>query len=545
MGHDNDNKISSKNLSAYEVLSSGSCVGCSACISICPKKALSFAEDKYGYYVPQIDLSLCNRCGVCQKICPALSQSKLGQREHNRTSPSLWAVKVNNIDILKESTSGGIFTYLASEIIDLGGVVVGAAWTEDLTVKHILVDNKNDLSKLRKSKYMQSYPGNIFNAIKECLDDGMKVLFSGCPCQVAGLYSFLRKDYQNLYTVDLLCGNAPSKRFFQMYLKESFKDMPVSYEFRNKKYGLWYTHTVQVTNEVGDEIAILKDDDIYQMAYHPHLMCPIHCEKCKFQSLPRYGDITIGDFWGLRKKEKDLFVDDGISAVLINNDRGDFLFNSINESVFSIKKLVPLSWLGGNGYALPGKHNYSPPSRDRFYRAIAFGESFNESFEHATRVPTEDEIVNMLKGKLIIYTHDTINFVFCSYDWEEHHIFGDTYMFPRRIKSPNNKNAWIILDKSLNKDKTYRVFIKFKVSTTNDYVSFFVMDSVVKNRQLVFKHFVHKTNSEDYVSKEFVFTAKHDCNSFVIAASQFYGDDPWFALSQLIIYEDTADLYSD
>lgn len=526
----------SSKISAYEALPKGYCTGCSACISICPKNALKLSADEFGYYVPEVDLDLCNRCGQCQKICPAINYSRKNSK--NRTAPDLLAVKISDKEILRKSTSGGIFSLLATGILKNGGYVCGAAWTEDLNVKHIIVNRIEDLALLRKSKYLQSRIDGIFKQIKDILNDGKKCLFSGCPCQVAGLKSYLRKDYSNLITVDLLCGNAPSASFFQKYLKENFDEKPSSYEFRTKDGGLWHEHASKVI--CGNKIKIVKKvEDTYQKAYHPHIMCPIHCEQCKYQKLPRCGDITIGDFWGIKKRLPNIEVSDGISAVLLNNDKGQTYFSTISDSEFNLKRIVPLEWLGGNGYALKVTSNYASPGRNRFYKTIKTGMNFSEALNVANRRPVIEQIKAETCNAVSSYkSQERKDFILNTEYWEEHHILGDTYIFVKNSVSTPQKYAQRKFDKRLIKDCWYRIYIKFKLSTTSAIVNFHLMDTDNNKYRIIYKHKVKPEDSENYSEIEIAFLADQFYDSFMVGASQFTGHDPWFAMKAMCVFKD-------
>ncbi len=522
---------------ASEVLSKGFCTGCSSCVSVCPRGALSFCKDEYGYYVPKVDFNICNRCGLCQKVCPALKFSQ--HKNHNKNNPELWIVKNADKSVLKCSSSGGAFSILAGEVIKNQGVVSGAAWTADFHVQHLIVDNYDDLALLRKSKYMQSFISDVFVKIESLLKQGRMVMFSGCPCQVAGLKLFLRKDYPGLITVDLLCANSPSSEFFQKYINETFDRKPVEYEFRSKKYGSWTSYASRVCFDDGTEVGINKADDLYQRAFHPHIMCPPHCEKCQFQTLPRVGDFTIGDFWGIRKKLPDLFVDDGVSAVLINSDKAEKFFDSVDKSIFDLKQKVPLEWLGGNGYALGGKSNYASQGRNRFYFGIKSGLSFKDALDSALKTPVCDDSLANAGNCVSFYNSAKVtDFKFDPAYWEEHHFFDSTYLFARFASSPSRKFAWRIFDKRLLSGHTYRFYVVFKVSTTSKIVNFHVMDTTTKHYKVIHRHTVGSSDSEKFVIKEFVFSADRNYDSFMIGASQIIGGDPWFAIQKLLVLED-------
>ena len=555
-----------------EAVSPGMCTGCSACVNSCPKKALSFKKDRFGYFVPDIDIEKCNRCGLCANLCPAI---KLPARS-NSDNPSLYAFIARDEKLLQKSSSGAAFGVMAAHMLSQGGAVSGCAWSEDWNkslsnfdndapqndvssssntgmeplsseispvAEHIIVDDEADLQKLHKSKYFQSYMGSVFSEISQLLKAGRRVLFCGCPCQVAGLRSFLRKDYDDLICVDLLCGNAPSQSFFIKYVKESFQEIPASYEFRNKTSGSWATHTVKVGFKNDCYSVIERNADLFQKAYHKHIMTPPHCESCKYQTIPRYGDITIGDFWGISKHDPQFNCQKGVSLILVNNNKGKSFFESLPNDVIDYLDEKPLEWLGKNGCALKGCHNWSYPGRNRFYLSYSSGKSFEKSLDEALKLPNDDDISRLVQGSVFYF--DSINgsnFRFSPDDWEEHHIYKDVYLFAKRKESPIRRYAWLSFKSKLTKDTRYRVFVKFKVSTLSNIVNFHIMDMITKKNQLICSYHVEDFSSENYVIKEFVFDANFDYDCFMIAASQIKGEDPWIAFNKILIIKD-KDLY--
>ena len=344
------------------------CAGCSACVGICPKGAVSLVPDEWGYYRRAVNEALCVDCGLCTKVCPALQLPETG----NSLKPECYEFIASDDEILRKSSSGGIFTTLAAQILAQGGVVVGAAWRDDFAVEHIVVESEEELWKLQKSKYLQSYMGNSLCRVKALLDGGRLVMFTGTPCQVAGLRTFLGKEYDNLFTVDILCGNAPSAMFFKKYITEDFGDRLKSYEFRHKSdKKRWDSIHVQITLNDGKTFTRSgpKDDD-YQRVYHNHVMCAPHCEQCRYQAFPRMGDLSIGDFWGIKRHDPELDTFKGVSLVLCNSEKGKKLFDEIPDDAWRVKKQVPLEWMGGNGHSLKGGKNWCGPQRDQFYEAV-------------------------------------------------------------------------------------------------------------------------------------------------------------------------------
>ena len=226
-----------------EIENKTKCSGCHACANACPKNCISMTSDEEGFWYPQVDKSKCIDCGLCEKICPIIHK---WQPDNSRTTTAMAAINTNE-EIRLKSSSGGLFTLIAENIIDQGGVVFGAAFTDDFkSVRHICVDNIADLDKLRGSKYVQSKIGDTYKQAKEYLDSGRKVLFTGTPCQLGGLYSYLRKPYENLFTQDIICHGVPSPMVWERYVDFREKKSASSTQrmfFRHKKYG-WKTFAV-------------------------------------------------------------------------------------------------------------------------------------------------------------------------------------------------------------------------------------------------------------------------------------------------------------
>lgn len=189
------------------------CCGCSACVSRCPKQCINMCEDSKGFLYPQVDKESCIDCGICEKVCPMLNKPEAKEPQHE------YAVQNSNEKVRITSSSGGVFSSIATGVLNEGGVVFGAAFDEEWKVCHIGIDTKEELSLLQGSKYVQSHIGDAFPRVEQLLKRGVKVLFSGTPCQIAGLKRYLRKEYNNLFTVDVICHGVPSPKVWREYLK--------------------------------------------------------------------------------------------------------------------------------------------------------------------------------------------------------------------------------------------------------------------------------------------------------------------------------------
>ena len=320
------------------VLKKEECCGCGACYNRCPQNAIEMVMDEEGFLYPKVDFTKCNNCGLCQKMCPSISANY-----SNNKQPKVYAAWAAD-SIRKKSSSGGMFTLLAEWILSQGGLVCGAALDEDIKVQHILIDNKHDLEKLRGSKYVMSDTKKVYSEILGKLKEGRKVLFCGCPCQVAGMLTFLGKEYENLYTVDLLCAGGTSQGLFEKYKKEVHGKYEIkNIDFRNKKWFGWPASMV-VEYKNGKIYKRARKDDIFYRYFLNNLAKRPFCETCKFSKLPRQGDLTLGDFWGIEKYKKGL--DDGIgtSVVTINTEKGNGLFAQIESSIKMLEE-IPLMFL--------------------------------------------------------------------------------------------------------------------------------------------------------------------------------------------------------
>lgn len=518
------------------VLDKRMCMGCGACVSICPKNALELKADDTGYYRSVIDFNKCIDCGLCSKICPALNLPK----NDNSKNPVCYEFIAADEKVLFNSSSGGIFPLLSAEVFRRNGAVCGAAWKDDFSVEHIIIDKECDLPKLQKSKYLQSYLGDTFRKVKEKLDDNTFVLFSGCPCQVTGLKAYLNKDYDNLLLVDLLCGNAPSTMFFQKYIQEEFPEGLKKYEFRYKAKG-WNWDCVTLTLTDGSSVIRRGGrEDNYQRVYHNHTMCAPHCEACRYQAVPRFGDITIGDFWGIDKKDTTIDTTKGVSVILCNNEKGRSFLDCIPKEDIKVKKEVPLSWLGGNGYAINNSRNYCSPKRNSFYNAVKsmpFSKAVNYALKPNHGVYTN--IWNEEYSSALNYNTSIFHFKFNSDVWEEHYIFQKTVLVVKAGEPKPGRYAVLPLNKALAKNKTYVFSIRFKIKSNSTYINFHIKDSGSNYYQVIYTYKIPETDNEGWVEISKPFVPNSDIyDEFMLGASQLSGNGNYLVLDWITITED-------
>ena len=302
-----------------EIKKKEDCCGCSACVQKCPKSCISMKEDSEGFLYPHVNINDCINCGLCEKVCPIIN------KRESRKPKAVYAAKHKDDQIRLSSSSGGIFTALAESVIDDGGVVFGAKFNESWSVVHDYTETKEGLSAFRGSKYVQSQIGDSFKKAEAFLKSGRKVLFSGTPCQIAGLKCYLRKEYENLLTVDFICHGVPSSGVWREYLKEETallcggknsvlshpninkKNVHIeSISFRDKRIG-WkkfsFALTLSVPDGHGEKNTVLLSETKYQNLFLKGFLRDLFlrpsCHHCKVKGFSSGSDITIADFWAI------------------------------------------------------------------------------------------------------------------------------------------------------------------------------------------------------------------------------------------------------
>ncbi len=304
------------------------CCGCTACLSVCNHQAITMKPDPLGFVYPVINSSLCVDCGLCLEVC---AFQKGFDFKDNLTQPTAYAVRHKNMREIETSRSGAMFIAISDYILDSGGVVYGVGYKDGFKVCHKRVETKADRNEFKGSKYVQSDLSGIFPEIKRDLKKGLPVLFSGTPCQTAGLISYLkRKNTQNLYVVDIVCHGVPSPYIFRDYLaytEKKHNKKIVKIDFRDKSLG-WNTHVESFILEDGSKIV----SDTFSYLFQHNLMLRTSCGNCKYTNLTRPSDITIADFWGWEKTDKNFNSDNkGCSLTLINTDKGIFIWENVKH----------------------------------------------------------------------------------------------------------------------------------------------------------------------------------------------------------------------
>jgi len=305
------------------------CMGCYACSNICPVNSISMVSDTEGFWYPQVDYDKCIKCGQCRKVCPILSKTSISN------VPSAYACINKEEAVRLASSSGGIFTLIAEQVIEDGGVVFGAGYNDDFTIEHSYIETKEELSKFRGSKYVQSRIGNTYNQVKDFLKTGRSVLFTGTPCQISGLKSYLRKSYDNLICIDIICHGVPSPKVWMKYV--SYREQVAGssaqrISFRRKDEG-WKRFSATFLFKDGTEYRKTLDQDLYMQAFLKNVCLRPSCYVCEFKSLHRQSDITLADFWGIQNILPEMDDDKGTSLVFVNTTKGKEVFGQIENKM--------------------------------------------------------------------------------------------------------------------------------------------------------------------------------------------------------------------
>jgi len=297
--------------------SKSSCTGCCGCANACPVAAIHMVMTGEGFYHPGIDAEKCTRCGLCTHHCPVTSPPRISNRSADTVRA--YAAWTRNDGTRFASSSGGVFSALARLVLGDGGMVSGAAWSEDWTVSHVMVATEKDLASLRGSKYLQSRVGDAYRRVVQALHETEgPVLFSGLPCQVAALRIFV--EDRRLLTVDVVCHGVPSLAVFHKYLQSVAGGRKVTgINFRDKRKG-WSRFSLAITFDDGSEYVRMFREDPFMAGFLGNLYSNEACYRCPFCTMPRQGDITLADYWGVSRELKS---DLGVSLVLANNDKSD------------------------------------------------------------------------------------------------------------------------------------------------------------------------------------------------------------------------------
>ncbi len=308
------------------------CSGCGACASLCPKDCITMVPDNEGFLYPKVNKELCINCGLCTKRCPVINKTESQNKEIQS-----YAARAKDEEILLKSSSGGMFSLFAKSVLSKGGVVFGAAFCQDFSVKHTFIQSEKELPLLQGSKYVQSQIGESYIQAKAFLEEGRHVLFTGTPCQIGGLYAFLGKDYDTLITQDIICHGIPSPMVWKSYvstLEQEADSKLSSVRFRDKKTG-WKNYSLNFSFENGTQYSWSHRDDSYFKSFLMNLCLRPSCHQCAFKDKHRQSDITLADFWGIENVCQELDHRNGTSFVSINSQKGKEFFTTLSQKTVS------------------------------------------------------------------------------------------------------------------------------------------------------------------------------------------------------------------
>lgn len=370
------------------------CTGCSACQQACPSGAISMVSDDEGFIRASVDIEMCIHCNLCNKVCPVAE----GKEKSPSDFISAYAAWNGNIAELKLSSSGGIFSLLANKILSQGGVVCGAVYDSMGHIHHTIAETTEDLSRMRGSKYVQSDMQSCFSRIRDLLKAGREVLFSGTGCQVGGLKSYLRKEYPNLLTLEIICEGTPSPGVWERHLHYLCPDMKELHylSFRDKAYGWTQTLVVDYTSKKGkrNKIAIPAAQEPYIKAMFAAISQARNCYACRFREGRSGADIIIGDLWALRIVSPEAKPECGASVILCNSARGAQFMEDLKVHMGYCKQIPPLSAAINNAYI------YRAPVIEQAAR-----KAFYQHYQAGHQLPEYAEEVMQLSNRVAILNH--------------------------------------------------------------------------------------------------------------------------------------------
>lgn len=363
------------------------CTGCYACVSGCPQGAIVMVDDIDGFWYPRVDMEKCVCCEICYRACP------LRHMKFVEDTPQAFACYSTDQAIRAQSSSGGLFTLLAEEVIHDGGVVFGAMFDDGLAVLHSYVESVAELGPLRGSKYVQSRIGVAYGQAKRFLDEGRKVLFSGTPCQVAGLRSYLAQDYGNLECVDVICHGVPSPKVWDRYVRYLESRVGAKLErvrFRCKDRS-WKSPSMSFVFRNDVEHSWTIDGDPFMRSFLRNVCLRPSCHACCFKTPHGESDITLGDFWGVQDLLPDMDDDKGTSLLMINSDKGAEMLEGIR--IKTILRPVDLDRaVSGNPSAMRSAPRN--PNRSRFFKGLD-----QHSFDEQVNRYCHDGIISEISRK--------------------------------------------------------------------------------------------------------------------------------------------------
>lgn len=375
------------------------CCGCNACGDVCAHQAITFKTDNEGFWYPKVDKQKCTDCHLCEKVCPIINVNDL--KKNDLPQSICYAAEHKNLEVVFDSTSGGLFSALADVMYRSEGYVGGAIFNDDFkSVRQFISNDKKDLPKLRSSKYLQSNLEGFFKQVRDLVKAGEKVLVCGSPCQMAAMRSFLRKDYDNIVIVDYICRGINSPKVWGKYIdsfEERYGSKVVYAKAKSKELG-WRNLTQKVILANGKAYYETASQSNFTKGYlQTGAYCRPSCYDCKFKGYPRISDITLADFWGIERVSASMDKNLGTSLVMINSKKGQAFFETVKKRINFVE--VPFKSIEmGNGHL---NKSLDPPKVNR--------EEFFSDLDKMSFTQIAEKYINEgktnWKGRLVDFLH--------------------------------------------------------------------------------------------------------------------------------------------
>jgi len=441
-----------------KIVDKENCCGCNACVEKCPQQCIAKIVDNEGFWYPDVNVSKCVDCGICEKVCPILYPLK---NHEKYIEPLVFAAYNNNDKIRIDSTSGGIFSALANVFYEEKGYVGGAVYNTDHSVSHIISADSKKLDEIRSSKYLQSDTDKLYPDIKRLLINGEKVFVCACPCQIEALYKFLGKDYPNLVTCDFICLGVNSPKVFLKYvemLEKQYGSKAAKIKFKAKKWG-WHNFSIRVNFENGKEYCKDRSHDLFFIGYLQYRgFSRPSCYNCHFKNEIHNSDITLADFWGIENLDESMDQDCGTSLVLVNSDKGLNLLNKASKNL-TIRQFSLSDVYAGNP-ALKNSVKQMDSTRDAFFRALDQMPFDKVASKYFPKPSWKFRLKESIRPLVNIYrTIKPLKFsisawyTFIRFNFFSRHIVSDNFIglqLHRNCKLQFNKGSKLFLHKNLN-----------------------------------------------------------------------------------------------
>lgn len=370
------------------------CSGCGSCAAVCPKTSITMTVDAEGFRYPVIDGADCVHCGACEKVCPVINPVPVSG------NPSALAAQNTDESVRWASSSGGVFSALAAEVLAHGGKVCAAVYDSNFLVRHLLADSVDQLTGMRGAKYTQSRVEHCFPEIRKLLDKNVPILFAGTPCQTSGLRAYLGRDYQKLLLVDMICHGVPSPKVWTKYLRErNLADAPISeiceVNLRSKTTG-WshYGYSVEMEYMDGTKYSVPQGQDTFMRGFVSNLYLRPSCADCSFKGVKRCSDLTMGDYWGIWDQYPEFDDNKGTSLLLIQTDKGQDAWSRISDQFRSLD--VPVhATVAQNPSTVCASLPH--PNREKFFSGMESKKSLQQWINHCLEPKKEKLLLRLIR----------------------------------------------------------------------------------------------------------------------------------------------------